>query len=161
MDKIHFLPRPLKLENRKTVIFDLDETLVHCVEGSTGDAEVMIKFPTGEYLVVRIIQVGINVRPFAKECLIEANKVFEVMVFTASHKCYADAVIDYLDPTKELIHHRLYRDNCVMVKGMHLKDLRIFANRDVANIVIIDNAVHSFAYHLDNGIPMINTTENF
>ena len=77
------------------------------------------------------------------------------MVFTASHKCYADAVIDYLDPTKELIHHRLYRDNCVMVKGMHLKDLRIFANRDVANIVIIDNAVHSFAYHLDNGIPII------
>ena len=55
MDKILFLPRPLKLENRKTVIFDLDETLVHCVEGSTGDAEVMIKFPTGEYLVVRII----------------------------------------------------------------------------------------------------------
>jgi CTD small phosphatase-like protein 2 len=87
--------------------------------------------------------------------LSEAAKDFEVIVFTASHKCYADAVLDYIDPQKNLIHHRLYRENCVMVKGMHIKDLRIFTNRKTSNIVIIDNSVHSFAYHLDNGIPII------
>ena len=77
------------------------------------------------------------------------------MVFTASHKSYADAVLDFIDPKGELIHHRLYRDHCVMVNGMHVKDLRVLGNRKIANIVIIDNTVHSFAFHIDNGIPII------
>ena len=87
--------------------------------------------------------------------MLEASKDFEVIVFTASHKSYADAVLDYLDPDNSLIHHRLYRENCVIVKGMHIKDLRILGNRKIQNIVIIDNAVYSFAYHIDNGIPII------
>ena len=44
------------------------------------------------------IQAGVNIRPYVKECLIEANKHFEVIVFTASHSCYANVVLDYLDP---------------------------------------------------------------
>ena len=38
---------------------------------------------------------------------------------------------------------------------MHIKDLRIFGNRNIHKIVIVDNSVHSFAYHIDNGIPII------
>lgn len=85
----------------------------------------------------------------------EASKDFEVIVFTASHKSYADAVLDYLDPRNEYIHHRLYREHCLMINGMHVKDLRVLGNRKVSNIVIIDNTVHSFAFHIDNGIPII------
>jgi CTD small phosphatase-like protein 2 len=50
-------------------------------------------------------------------------------VFTASHQCYANVVLDYLDPSGELIHHRLYRENCVPVEGVNIKDLRVLANR--------------------------------
>lgn len=84
-----------------------------------------------------------------------ANEDFEVVVFTASHRCYADVVLDYIDPDKKLIHHRLYRDDCLLVQGLHVKDLRIFHGRDIREIVIVDNAVYSFAYQLDNGIPII------
>jgi len=34
-------------------------------------------------------------------------------VFTASHQCYASKVLDHIDPTGKLIHHRLFRDHCV------------------------------------------------
>ena len=108
-----------------------------------------VTFPTGEEVLAKI-----NLRPYLIECLEEANKHFEVIVFTASHACYADVVLDYIDPDNSLIHHRLYRESCIMVKGVHIKDLRIL-NRDLKDVVIIDNAAYSFGYQLDNGIPII------
>lgn len=57
------LPRAKGYEDKKTIIFDLDETLIHCNENVyvPSDFKIKINFPTGE-----IIQVGINVRPFAR-----------------------------------------------------------------------------------------------
>ena len=152
---IHFkkvnLAKKTGHEDRKTLIFDLDETLVHCVERpEIADAVVGISLPNGEK-----VKIGINIRPFAKECLAEAAKFFEVIVFTASHQIYADSVLDYLDPQGQLIHHRLYRENCIPVKGAYIKDLRILKDRKLKNIAIVDNAAYSFAYQLENGIPII------
>ena len=115
------------------------------------DVFLPVVFPNGE-----VINAGINVRPYALECLKEVNKYFEVFVFTASHQCYANVVLDYLDPTGELIHQRFFRDNCVNMNGIYIKDLRIFANRKLSEIVIVDNAAYSFAYQVDNGIPIIS-----
>lgn len=147
------IPRKPGFEQKKTVVFDLDETLVHCVDESNGSPDITldVNFPTGE-----IIQAGVKIRPFAKECLVEVAKIFEVIVFTASHKCYADAVLDHLDPDKTLIHHRLYRDDCLVMKNIHIKDLRILRNRKLKDIVIVDNAAYSFAYQIENGIPIIS-----
>ena len=141
-------------EGKKTLIFDLDETLVHCCDENTeGKAMVTLPvvFPTGE-----VVQAGINIRPYALECLREVNKYFEVFVFTASHPCYANVVLDYLDPKKELIHARFFRDSCINMNGVFIKDLRIFANRNLKDMIIVDNAAYSFAYQLDNGIPIIS-----
>jgi len=78
------------------------------------------------------------------------------VVFTASHKFYADEVLNYLDPSGELIHHRLYRDHCFQTEdGVYIKDLRIIRNRSLKDIVIVDNAVYSFGFQLENGIPII------
>ena len=77
-------------------------------------------------------------------------------MFTASQQCYADAILDYLDPDNEIIHHRFYRQHCVFMAGIYIKDLRIFANRKIKDMIIIDNFAHSFAYQLDNGIPIIS-----
>jgi len=150
--KVVYLPKRRGYENKKTVVFDLDETLVHCVDDPRkGHCSINIDFPTGER-----IQAGLNIRPYAREVLQAANKDFEVIVFTASHKCYADKALDCLDPTGELIHHRLYRENCIQVDGVYIKDLRILARRRLEDILIIDNAAYSFAYQLDNGVPIIS-----
>lgn len=149
-----FLEKRKGYANRKTMIFDLDETLVHCCDSNAqGSPDVIlpITFPTGE-----VVNAGINIRPFVQEVLTEANRLFEVIVFTASHQCYADVVLDYLDPSHDLIHHRLYRDNCISMDGLFLKDLRVLANRRLQDLVIVDNAAYSFSYQLDNGIPIIS-----
>lgn len=141
-------------ENKKTVIFDLDETLVHCcdnIEDCKPDVVLPVQFPSGE-----VINAGLNIRPHALDCLREANKNFEVFVFTASHQCYANVVLDYLDPTGELIHQRFFRDNCINMNGIFIKDLRIFANRKLSEMILVDNAAYSFGYQVDNGIPIIS-----
>ena len=150
--RVNLAKRP-GFEGRKTIVFDLDETLVHCVDNIAAEPHVVLKiqFPTGEF-----VDAGINIRPYTRECLREANKSFEVIVFTASHRCYADVVLNHLDPSGELIHHRLYRENCLVVDGVFIKDLRILSNRRVQDIVIVDNAAYSFGYQLDNGIPIIS-----
>ena len=51
---------------KKTVVFDLDETLIHCNDSADEESDVVlaIKFPSGE-----IIDAGINIRPYAKKLL--------------------------------------------------------------------------------------------
>ena len=39
--------------------------------------------------------------------------------------------------------------------GYRIKDLRIIGNRDLKNIVIVDNLAHSFGYQISNGIPIL------
>lgn len=153
-EKMVNLPRRFENEGRKTVIFDLDETLVHCVGVAKGHVSLPVKFPNGKSSTA-----GVNIRPFAIECLEAASQLFEVIVFTASHKCYADVILDYLDPENKIIHHRLYREHCVQVNNFNIKDLRII-NRRIQDIVIIDNAIVSFAFHLNNGVPIISWFKN-
>lgn len=86
----------------------------------------------------------------------ELSKNFEIVVFTASHACYANPVIDYLDPEGKLVTKRLFRDNCRQVsESLYVKDLTVFKNRHLKNMVLIDNAAYSYSLQLDNGIPII------
>jgi len=78
-----YLPKPKRHNITKTAIFDLDETLIHCVDDPSVEASDIvlgITFPNGEKA-----DAGINVRPFAIECLKEACKHFQIVIFTASH----------------------------------------------------------------------------
>ena len=147
------LARRRGYEYKKTVIFDLDETLVHCCDDNSIDATVIlpIRAPSGE-----TIDVAICVRPFAVECLRQVSKNYEIIIFTASYQYYADAILDYLDPEHDMIHHRFYRQHCIFMDGFYIKDLRIFANRKIKDMIIVDNLAHSFAYQIDNGIPIIS-----
>ena len=79
------------------------------------------------------VQIGINIRPHWKKSIREIKKKYYIVVYTASHNNYADAVLDFLDP-----------ENSIFDKYYDLKD-----------IVIVDNSVLSFAYHLNNGIPIV------
>lgn len=69
---------------QKTLIFDLDETLIHCNENINIPSDVIlpIVFPTGEIIEVILnllyyallsniilLQAGINVRPYAVQIL--------------------------------------------------------------------------------------------
>lgn len=82
-----------------------------------------------------------------------------MIIYTASDQSYADSVIGHIDPTKYYFKFRLYRHNCVKItseKGpLYIKDLRIIRNIPLEHMIIIDNSVLSFAFHLSNGIPIL------
>ena len=146
------LPKPLGYKNKKTLVLDLDETLIHSCKNQT-EGHVKIKF-TGNY------HIFINIRPYAQDLLKSASQDFEVIIFTASNKLYADAVLAHLDPTNKWVHHRLYRDSCIEHRGHHIKDLRIILNRDLKDVIIVDNSMTAFALQLDNGVPIHSWTED-
>ena len=105
-------------------------------------------------------KVGIFVRNGAKTFLTEVSKFFEVGIFTASVKEYADAVIDFLDPDKNLIKFRLYRNNCININNkFFIKDLRIIQGVDMKDIILVDNSIYSFMAQLNNGI-LVNSFFN-
>lgn len=147
--KTELIQLPPKYSNRKTLIFDLDETLVHCMGQRKGQVQITVKFPCNKEC-----KAWINLRPYLIDCLEKAAEYFEVIVFTASHQFYADSVINYIDPENKYFNHRLYRDSCVKYGNFNIKDLRLI-NRRLQDIVIVDNSVFSFAFQLDNGVPII------
>ena len=87
------------------------------------------------------------------------NKYFELIIFTASESQYAEAVVNILDPGRKMISYILDRRHCSLSKyGFWIKDLRIIGNREMKNLIIIDNFVYSFGLNLDNGIPILEYT---
>ncbi len=115
------------------------------------DAVVPIKYSRDE-----VLNANLYFRPGAVECLTRLKKHFEVVIFTASHPCYANRIIDLLDPQHSIISYRLFRDNCYKTsEGVHIKDLRIIANRSAQDLILVDNAAHSYGFQLANGVPII------
>ena len=163
-NKIHpdFLKK--NFNTKKIALFDLDETIVHCIGeinmnnvenfSRQGDAKIKVQLPGGKKITI-----GINIRPHWEQALDIIRDKYHIIAYTASHESYADSVLNYLDPEKKYFEYRLYRSHCVLCvineMKFYVKDLGILEDCcDLKDVVLIDNSVLSFAYHLDNGIPI-------
>ena len=98
---------------KKLLLFDLDETLVHCFEGEPKKLSAKTRkcFLQTE---TQILKCDVNVRPYVNQAMrILKHAGFELGIFTASSQDYADAIIEQIiDPFQELISVRLYRQHC-------------------------------------------------
>ncbi len=65
----------------------------------------------------------VKTRPHAHHFLREAAKAFEVIVFTASERPYAESILRHLDPSGALVGHVFCREDCTLVEGEFIKDL--------------------------------------
>ena len=116
-----------------TLVLDLDETLVHFFYTPSG----------GTFLI----------RPYCLQFLEEMAKIFEIVIFTAALKDYADSILDILDPNKILINYRLYRHHTSLSGITFCKDLSKIG-RDLSRTLIIDNLADNFKLQPNNGIPI-------
>lgn len=144
-------------DDRKTLILDLDETLIHSdFDGAFLNHDSIINFKYGE----EEVDVPLFIRPGLQDFLQKASEKFEILVFTASVQEYADAVLNHLDPENKFFPHRFYRNNCICVGGkVFIKDLRIFTNRKPQNLIMVDNSLYSFTNQISNGV-LINSFYN-
>ncbi|SCW04477.1 LAFE_0H14400g1_1 [Lachancea fermentati] len=146
----------LNREKRKTLVLDLDETLIHSMSRGTSSSNssqghmVEVKFSTSGISTLYYV----HKRPYCDLFLSKVNKWYDLVIFTASIKEYADPVIDWLEssfPGK--FRQRLYRQDCILREGVgYIKDLSQLPGSSLNEVFIIDNSPVSYAMHVDNAI---------
>ena len=134
--------------DKKTLILDLDETLVHSsfTPFEKNDIVLNVDFDGIMY------NIYVLVRPEAKNFIKNISKYFEVVTFTASLSNYASPLLDLLD-SEHNIKYRLYREHCTFLNGIYIKDLKRL-NRNLKDLIIVDNSPLAYAFHSENGLPI-------
>ena len=84
------------VKGMKTLVLDLDETLVHSSFKPVPNPDIILPID----IEGRLCNIFIAVRPGCKKFLEEMAKYYEVVIFTASLSKYADPLMDILDENK-------------------------------------------------------------
>ena len=140
---------PPKTSDKKTLVLDLDETLVH-----SG----FIPFETPSDVIIQIEleneihDIHVLVRPYVKEFLESMSKRYELVIFTASLSKYANPLLNIIDK-KGHCPFRLFREHCTLINTAFVKDLKKLG-RDMKDIIIVDNSPVAYALNQYNGFPI-------
>ncbi|KAI8643242.1 HAD-like domain-containing protein [Parasitella parasitica] len=141
---------PLATEDkeRKCLVLDLDETLVHSSFKIIPNPDFIVPVEIdNQYHNVYVLK-----RPGVDEFMRKMGEKYEIVVFTASLAKYADPVLDMLD-IHRVVKHRLFRESCFNHKGTYVKDLSQLG-RDLASTLILDNSPASYIFHTSNAVPV-------
>lgn len=107
-------PQPLSKKGMKTLILDLDETLVHSSfrphDNNVADIELPVDID-GKNCPVFVL-----VRPGCIEFCEKMAKQFEVVIFTASLSKYAEPLIRILDSKNTWCSSILFREHCTYME---------------------------------------------
>jgi len=135
---------------KKTLILDLDETLVHStlkpVNNHHLTVKVLIEDVDCTFYVIK--------RPHVDYFIEKVSEWYDVVIFTASMQQYADPLLDQLDQNR-LFKKRLFRDSCLEKDGNFIKDLTMI-DQDLTSTVIIDNSPIAYSNNLENAVPIDN-----
>ncbi|PHH66902.1 hypothetical protein CDD81_5254 [Ophiocordyceps australis] len=157
---------PPQRDQKKTLILDLDETLIHSMsKGGRMSSGHMVEVRLNTASLGMGSSVGasgaaqhpilywVNKRPFCDDFLRRVCKWYNLVVFTASVQEYADPVIDWLESERKFFSARYYRQHCTYRQGAYIKDLS-FVEPDLSKVMILDNSPLSYLFHEDNAIPI-------
>ena len=122
-----FISEPMTREF--CLVLDIDETISHTM-----------KLSFGNYFLLR---------PGVIHLIRKLYHFFEIDIFTAAIKRYADNIVDKLDPNDEYINYRFYREHCIYEGTKTVKKL-IRMGRELNKIIFVDNIKYNAKYNMDN-----------
>ncbi|XP_029651686.1 CTD nuclear envelope phosphatase 1 [Octopus sinensis] len=147
----------LSMLKRKTLVLDLDETLIH--SHHDGVLRQTVKPGTPPDFVLKVIidrhpvRFFVYKRPHVDYFLEIVSHWYDLVVFTASMEIYGAAVADKLDNNRGILKKRYYRQHCSFDFGSYTKDLAAISS-DLSSIFILDNSPVAYKSYPDNAIPI-------
>ncbi|KAG9065217.1 Nuclear envelope morphology protein 1 [Linnemannia hyalina] len=134
---------------KKTLVLDLDETLIHSTSRGSRSQGYMVEVLVDRHACLYYVYK----RPHVDYFLKKVAEWYKLVIFTASMAEYADPVIDWLDQSKTLFDKRYFRQACFNHNGSYLKDLTV-VDSDLSSVCLLDNSPLSYSLNKENGIPI-------
>lgn len=104
----------------------------------------------------------VTLRPYLYFFLDRIAPIYNLVLFTSATQEYAEEIRDLIDPERKYFKDVLSRKHCLETKNKVrtanqtlTKNLGIFKDVDLQNILIVDNSTSTFANNLGNGIPIV------
>lgn len=142
---------------RKTLVLDLDETLIHSHHEGVLRPTVKPGTPSDFILKVVIdrhpVRFFVHKRPHVDFFLDVVSQWYELVVFTASMEIYGSAVAEKLDQNRSILKRRYFRQHCQLEFVSYTKDLSL-VNPDLSSIFILDNSPGAYKSFPNNAIPI-------
>ncbi|KAI0347089.1 NIF-domain-containing protein, partial [Trametopsis cervina] len=167
--------RKTPLHLQKTLVLDLDETLIHSTSrpmyNTASGTGILSSLGFGRRdkgvgYTVEVVLGGrstvyhVYKRPFVDYFLRKVSAWYTLVIFTASMQEYADPVIDWLDAGRGILGRRLFRESCTQLpNGSYTKDLSII-EQDLSRVCLVDNSPICYSMNESNGIPIEGWTND-
>jgi CTD small phosphatase-like protein 2 len=118
-----------------TLVLDLDETLMSFIYINKESKEGLLR-----------------IRPYLYNFLNLVKEYYEIIIFTAATKNYADPILDNIEVKRgKYFNYRLYREHCSIINNDFIKDISLIG-RDLSKVIIVDNMQQNFKLQKENGI---------
>lgn len=149
----------LDMVGKKTLVLDLDETLVHSHQDGVSRAFTdrpnnPPDFTLRVFIDGRRVKFLVHKRPHVDFFLDVISKWYNLVVFTASMEIYGNAVANFLDNNRGILTRRYFRQDCEYVSGGgYTKNLKA-VEKDLARVFILDNSPAAYRANLNNAIPI-------
>ena len=151
LPKINF-PKPWELgkytlSSNKTVLLDLDWTLILPMYNKS----VPINNPQIPIIMTPDTQIPFVLRPGAREFVTQLGKHCEIILYSSGTLIYLNEILNVVEEFKANITHILSRNNCYSINNeIFLKSAKILENREIENIIVVDDSFWVYPQDLDN-----------
>jgi Dullard-like phosphatase family protein len=136
----YLLPK-MKKYYKYSLVLDLDETLI-CIK---RDSNNNIKLNKNNLIALIF-------RPGLLDFLHKMKQLYELILFSSGTSEYVTPIVKSIEKKEKFFEHILYRQHVTYDDNGNLfKNLNLL-NRNVKNILIVDDTFKNFKYHKLNGI---------
>jgi Dullard-like phosphatase family protein len=140
----YFLP-PINKKYKYTLILDLDETLIYLKNKiNISNNDKFLNNPFSSSILI--------LRPGLIDFLKKMKQIYELIIFSSGTLDYIMPIIKIIEKKGKFFEYILYRKHISFLKnGEYYKDLSLL-NRNLKNVIIVDDMAKNFVLHKSNGI---------